>query len=74
MLSGTATDIIRGHWEASICALEHTSHARLYVFSTFITDLVLLALMLAGVLRWCSIRGRGEIWQLMYTQVKSPLV
>jgi len=64
----TITGIDRGHWAASVCALEHTSRAKLYVFSTFITDLVLLALMLAGVLRWCNIHGRSATWQLMYTQ------
>ena len=36
-------------------------HARVFVFTTFITDLVLFALMLAGVLRWYKVYGRSGV-------------
>jgi hypothetical protein len=43
---------------------------RLFIFSTFASDLVFLAFMLAGVLRWKEPRRKGGIWWVLYTQVK----
>jgi len=50
------------------CIIENSLHNRTSVFSTFITDLVLLVLMLVGVLRWKNARRTSGIWQLLYTQ------
>ncbi|KAI0256382.1 hypothetical protein BJV78DRAFT_1278883 [Lactifluus subvellereus] len=58
----------RGYWTGSICAIQHTEHTKISIFSTFITDLILLALMLIGLLRWQEARQRGGIWWLLYTQ------
>jgi len=44
------------------------SHVNILVLSTFIIDFSILALMVAGVLRWRNIRGRGGIWWVLYTQ------
>jgi len=49
------------------CIIEHSVHNRISVFTTFITDLMLLVLMLIGVLRWKGARQTG-IWLLLYTQ------
>jgi len=42
----------RGHQVDAFCLFVHTSHASILILSTFITDFVLLAFMLSGVLRW----------------------
>jgi hypothetical protein len=60
--------ISRGYRTGSLCAIEHTVNTRISIFSTFITDLVLLTLMLVGVLRWRKVRMAGGILSLMYTQ------
>jgi hypothetical protein len=44
------------------------SHIDILVLSTFITDFSILTLMVAGILRWRKIRGRGGIWWVLYTQ------
>jgi len=59
----------RGHRDDSFCVFEHILHTRITVFSTFITDLILLVLMFAGILRWKGAHERGGLWWLMYTQV-----
>ncbi|KAH9969862.1 hypothetical protein BC827DRAFT_1263031 [Russula dissimulans] len=61
----------RGHQVDAFCLFVHTSHASILVLSTFITDFVLLVLMLAGVMRWYSIRGRSGVLQLLYSQASS---
>jgi len=58
----------QGYWTGSICAIQHTEHTKISIFSTFITDLILLALMLIGVLRWQEARRKGGVWWLLYTQ------
>jgi len=50
------------------CLYIHSSRANVIVLSTFITDFVLLTLMLAGILRWHNNRRKGGIWWLLYTQ------
>ncbi|KAH9985804.1 hypothetical protein BJV74DRAFT_886164 [Russula compacta] len=57
-----------GHWTGSFCTAQHTVHDRLSTFSTFITDLILLSLMLFGVLRWKDAQRRGGIVWLLYRQ------
>jgi hypothetical protein len=51
------------------CIVLHTEHGKISVFSTFASDLVLLALMLVGLLRWKNARQRCGIWWLLCTQV-----
>ncbi|KAI0302735.1 hypothetical protein BC826DRAFT_430856 [Russula brevipes] len=52
-----------------ICLLcRRCGHIPISIFSTFITDLVLLTLMLIGILRWRNVRKAGGILSLMYTQ------
>jgi len=58
----------RGHRDDGRCIFDHILHTRIGIFSTFITDLVLLVLMLSGILRWKGAHGRGGLWWLMYTQ------
>jgi hypothetical protein len=67
--SGAATS--RGFWTGSFCATGHTEHTKISIFSTFITDLILLTLMLIGILRWGrgTSRRTGGILSLLYTQV-----
>jgi len=48
---------------------DSSSRAGALVLSTFITDFVLLVLMLAGVVRWHNSHGRGGIWWLLTSQV-----
>jgi hypothetical protein len=62
----------RGEYGEGYCRFNRGSHVDILVLCTFITDFSTLALMVAGVLRWSHIRGRGGIWWLLYTQA-SPL-
>ncbi|KAH9999662.1 hypothetical protein BJV74DRAFT_166007 [Russula compacta] len=50
------------------CEEDNTLHNRISIFCTFTTDLILLALMLAGVLRWKGEGESGYLWWLLYTQ------
>jgi len=52
---------------ATYCDIYHLLHTRVTIYTSFITDLVLLSLMLFGVLRWKEARI-GGIWRIMYTQ------
>ena len=67
MLSGAATSI--GYWTGNLCGVRDAEQNKVGIFSTFITDILLLALMLVGVLRWREARQRGSIWWLLYAQV-----
>jgi len=58
----------RGHQIDGACVFIHSSRSNIIILSTFITDLVLLSLMLAGLLRWRNSRRRGGIWWILYTQ------
>jgi len=58
----------RGHQVDGFCAFVHSSRISILILSTFITDISILVLMLAGVLRWDNLRGRSQIWCLLYTQ------
>jgi len=58
----------RGHQVGDACVPIHNSRSSIIVLSTFITDLLLLSLMLSGILRWHNSRRRGGIWWLLYTQ------
>jgi hypothetical protein len=44
-------------------------HYRITSLASYITDLVLLSLMVFGVVRWKEAHLTGGIWRLMYTQV-----
>lgn len=67
MLLGAATS--SGFWTGVNCAIRRTQHTVISILSTFITDLVLLSLMLIGVLRWKEARQKGGVWWVLYTQV-----
>jgi len=60
--------ITRAYRAVSFCDVDHILETRITIFSSFITDLVLLSLMLIGVLRWKHARQTGGIWRVMYTQ------
>jgi hypothetical protein len=47
-------------------------HIKISVIFTFISDLVLLALMLSGILRWKGPRQINGTWWLLYKQVGLP--
>lgn len=69
--SGVAT--IRTIWIAPllICGISDVLKARYSIISIVSTEIVLLALMLIGLLRWRS-RGKGGLLQLLSTQVNLP--
>ena len=46
--AGAATAV----WDGNSCTALRTEHGKIGVFSTLISDLVLLILMLFGLLRW----------------------
>ncbi|KAH9979054.1 hypothetical protein BGW80DRAFT_1282665 [Lactifluus volemus] len=51
-----------------ICAIRHTMATKISIVTTFVTDLVLLILMLIGVLRWKEqAKQSNGIWRLLYT-------
>ncbi|KAI9436289.1 hypothetical protein H4582DRAFT_2058952 [Lactarius indigo] len=66
------TIIIRGAWNESLggasCRVTNGAEARTNVLVSFVAELVLLALMLTGLLRWENARQKGGIWWLLYTQ------
>jgi len=57
-----------GYWADGSCTIDHIMHIRISVISTFISDLVLLALMLSGILRWKGPRQINGTWWLLYKQ------
>ncbi|KAH9999661.1 hypothetical protein BJV74DRAFT_882932 [Russula compacta] len=57
-----------GQWVGTFCEGRQFLQIRLPIFSTFITDLVLLMLMFIGILRWQGARESGSIWWTLYTQ------
>jgi len=59
---------LRGHHVDGVCLMARSSRISVLIISTSITDISILLLMLAGVLRWRNIRERGGILHLMYTQ------
>jgi hypothetical protein len=61
--------ILRAHRIANFCIVDHILDTRVTIFTTFITGLILLCLMLFGVLRWKHARQMSGIWRIMYTQV-----
>jgi len=50
------------------CDVDHLVDIRVTIISSFITDLVLLYLMLSGILRWKEGRQKGGIWRVLYKQ------
>ncbi|KAH9006164.1 hypothetical protein EDB86DRAFT_3070183 [Lactarius hatsudake] len=52
----------------SFCAISHTDHGRISIFSTFTTDLILLVLMLTGLKRWKNAPTSCGVWRLLRTQ------
>ncbi|KAH9080309.1 hypothetical protein EDB83DRAFT_2548023, partial [Lactarius deliciosus] len=62
--------VVHAAWSDSegCCKITNPSETRINIPITFVTDLVLLVLMLIGLLRWEYIRQRGGIWWLLYTQ------
>jgi hypothetical protein len=67
MHSGMVID--PAHRDGIICDYNHVVDIRYTLLALFITDLLLLSLMLFGVLRWKQANLTGGIWQVLYTQV-----
>ncbi|KAH9048280.1 hypothetical protein EDB84DRAFT_1557074 [Lactarius hengduanensis] len=59
---------LRSAWTGKLCSILYTDHGRISVLSTFITDLILLVLMLAGLKRWKNAPKSCGIWRLLRTQ------
>ncbi|KAI9436302.1 hypothetical protein H4582DRAFT_2130152 [Lactarius indigo] len=60
--------VLHGTWSGGICQVPNSSETKTNLLVSFVTDLVLLTLMLVGLLRWESSRQKGGIWWLLYTQ------
>ncbi|KAH9032906.1 hypothetical protein EDB85DRAFT_2145301 [Lactarius pseudohatsudake] len=60
--------VIRPTWSGGICKITNPSETKINFLVTFVTDLVLLVLMLTGLLRWENAHQRGGVWWLLYTQ------
>jgi len=58
----------RGRRIGTFCDVDHMEDTRVTILSSFITDLVLLSLMLSGILRWKEGRQKGGIWWVLYKQ------
>jgi hypothetical protein len=66
------TVISRAVWDddAGSCIVLRTERGRIGIFSTLMSDLVLLVLMLFGLLRWKDARRRRSgTWWYLWTQV-----
>jgi hypothetical protein len=57
---------LRSDWTGS-CTISHTNNSRINVLSAFITDIILLVLMLVGLMRWKN-ASSSCIWRLLRTQ------
>ncbi|KAH8994749.1 hypothetical protein EDB86DRAFT_1244775 [Lactarius hatsudake] len=55
-------------WTGSFCGVSHTERLRISVLSNFITDVILLVLMLIGLRRWKNASKSFGVWGLLYTQ------
>ncbi|KAH9015576.1 hypothetical protein EDB84DRAFT_1443389 [Lactarius hengduanensis] len=64
--------VLHGTWSRDLpvgaCIITNTVETRTNIIVSFVTDLVLLALMLTGLLRWDNARRKGGIWWLLFTQ------
>ncbi|KAI9436312.1 hypothetical protein H4582DRAFT_468504 [Lactarius indigo] len=64
--------LVRGTWGESsgeaVCKVTNTLETRTNILVSLVTQLVLLALMLTGLLRWDNARQKGGVWWLLYTQ------
>ncbi|KAH9069372.1 hypothetical protein EDB83DRAFT_472361 [Lactarius deliciosus] len=64
--------VLHGTWSRDLpvgaCKITNILETRTNILASFVTDLVLLALMLTGLLRWENARQKGGIWWLLYTQ------
>ncbi|KAH9041786.1 hypothetical protein EDB85DRAFT_2286215, partial [Lactarius pseudohatsudake] len=60
--------VLHGAWSGGLCNITNPYKTQINIIVSFITDLVLLALMLTGLLRWENARQKGGIWWLLYTQ------
>ncbi|KAH9969856.1 hypothetical protein BC827DRAFT_1151773 [Russula dissimulans] len=56
-----------GQRNGDFCNLRRTVDTRVSIISTAVTDVVLVALMLFGILRWKDV-WNGRIWWILYTQ------
>ncbi|KAH9032859.1 hypothetical protein EDB85DRAFT_1163248 [Lactarius pseudohatsudake] len=65
---GSGVVVLRAAWSGGICKITNPSETRNNIPVTFITDLVLLVLMLTGLLRCENAHQRGSVWWLLYTQ------
>ncbi|KAI9436309.1 hypothetical protein H4582DRAFT_2099978, partial [Lactarius indigo] len=67
-----STVIVRGTWSESLggatCRITNIPDTRTNILVSFVTDLVLLVLMLTGLLRWENARQKGGISWVLYTQ------
>ncbi|KAH9162264.1 hypothetical protein EDB89DRAFT_2248003 [Lactarius sanguifluus] len=59
---------VHGHWSEGICKVTNPPETKINILVSFVTDLVLLALMLTGLLRWENAHRGGGIWWLLFTQ------
>ncbi|KAH9041768.1 hypothetical protein EDB85DRAFT_1378599 [Lactarius pseudohatsudake] len=62
--------VLHGTWNEfeGVCQVVNTPKTSTNIIVSFVTDLVLLALMLIGLLRWENARRKGGIWWLLFTQ------
>ncbi|KAH9173131.1 hypothetical protein EDB89DRAFT_808837 [Lactarius sanguifluus] len=71
-IAGSGVVVPHGTWSRDLplgaCKLTNTLETRTNILASFVTDLVLLALMLTGLLRWENARRKGGIWWLLFTQ------
>ncbi|KAH9052176.1 hypothetical protein EDB87DRAFT_1581956 [Lactarius vividus] len=64
---GSGVVVLRATWSGGICKITNPSETRSNIPVTFVTDLVLLVLMLTGLLRWENAHQRGGVWWLLLT-------
>ncbi|KAH9069404.1 hypothetical protein EDB83DRAFT_2551246 [Lactarius deliciosus] len=62
--------VLHGTWNEfeGVCQITNPHDTSANIIVSFVTDLVLLALMLIGLLRWENAHRKGGIWWLLYTQ------
>ncbi|KAH9979052.1 hypothetical protein BGW80DRAFT_1455730 [Lactifluus volemus] len=58
----------RAIWNGNFCMVVNLEHTKIAIFTTFVSDLILLLLMVIGLLRWENVRQRGGVLSSMCTQ------
>ncbi|KAF8261450.1 hypothetical protein EI94DRAFT_798114 [Lactarius quietus] len=65
---------VRSTWTDRSCIILHPNYSKISVLSAFLTDLILLVLMLIGLMRWKNAPQSSGVWRLLRNQCLTWIV